>query len=311
MQRLFYKAMGICLAAFLLVPLLSGCKQTTRTMQTNPQEESTAATEPARVKKEGIQTLLISCLEPVEVPQTAGTYRNESRSDFCLLLVIDEKQGKTSAIQLDPGTMVSFRPQGAQEAAEIPLGMVFSYGSGGSDSCLNHTKVVSGLLGGISIDHYMTFTLDSLPIVNDFVGGVTVPAGEDLPDELSGLVQEGFLTLSGEQTAAYFTYRGETDRSNAARMERQNLYIAGLYTPFLKNAQDENFLTKLTLQLGDRLSTDLTLSQMVQMMDTLQAYELDETVVNIQGASTEVDGEFQFRADPDSLSRVLDDYLYQ
>lgn len=308
MRHIFYKYIWITLV-FLALFLLPGCQRSAQSVSES--EEIPVTTEPAQVEREEIQTLLVSCLEPMDVPQNSGAYRNGNKAGFCLLLIMDEKQGKTSAIQLDPGTMVSFLAQGMQEPVEIPLSMVFSYGSGGSDSCLNHSKAVSELLGGVFIDHYMTFTVDALPIVNDLIGGVAVPAAEDLPSELAGLVQEGSLTVSGEQAVEYFTYRGDRDLSNEARMERQNLYIRGLYTPFLKNAQDDNFLTKLTMQLGDRLSTDLTLSQMVQMMDTLQAYKLDETVVRLEGISEEVDGEFQFRVNSDSLKQVLDTYFYQ
>lgn len=309
MRHFFHKEIWITLVTLLALLLLPGCQQSSPAV--SEEETILVATEPVKARKEGIQTLLVSCLEPMEAPQDSGAFRNGNKADFCLLLIIDEKQGEISAIQLDPGTMVSFWAQGAQEPLEIPLSMVFSYGSGGSDSCINHSNAVSDILGGIIIDHYMTFTVDALPIVNDLIGGVTVPAAGGLPDELSGLVQEDSLTLLGEQTIAYFTYCGDGERSNEARMDRQSLYIRGLYTPFLKNTQDDNFLAKLTMQLGERLSTDLTLSQMVQMMDTLQAYKLDETVVRLEGSTEKVDGEFRFRADSDSLKQVLDAYFYQ
>lgn len=295
----------VTLVAFSVLP---GCRQSsTKRLET---EKAPVTTEPTPVQREGMQTLLVSGLEPMEGSQDLGAYRNENKTVFCLLLAIDERQGKTSAIQLDPDTMVPFLSQGAREPAVIPLSTVFSYGSGGSDSCLNQVSAVSGLFGGIFIDHYMTFTVDVLSIVNDLVGGVTVPAADDLPNELSGLVQEGSLTLLGEQAAAYFTYRDERDLSNEARMERQDLYMRGLHAAFLENGQDDHFLTNLTTRLGDRLSTDLTLSQMVQMMDTLQACKPDGTVVQLDGSAEKVNGVFQFRVDSDSLKRVLDAYFY-
>lgn len=308
MRHLFFKEIWITLATLVALSVLPGCQQFSG--KGPVAEEVPVTTDPVPVQRTGMQMLLVSGLEPMEGSKDFGAYRNGNKTVFCLLLIIDEGQGKTSAIQLDPDTMVSFMAQGAKEPVEIPLSTVFSYGSGGSDSCLNQVSAVSGLLGGIFIDHYMTFTVDALSIVNDLMGGVTVPAADDLPNELSGLVQEGSLTLLGEQAAAYFTYRDDGDPSNEARMERQNLYMRGLYTPFLKNAGDNHFLTNLTMRLGDRLSTDLTLSQMVQMMDTLQACKPDGTVVQLDGITEKVDGAFQFRVDSDSLKRVLDTYFY-
>lgn len=93
-------------------------------------------------------------------------------------------------------------------------------------------------------------------------------------------------------------------------MERQRQYMAGLYSPFMENAQDENFLTKLTIQLGDRLSTDLTLSQMLQMLQSLGTYTLDETIVTLQGKASKIDGEFRFYVDGDSLDQTVESLFY-
>lgn len=188
--------------------------------------------------------------------------------------------------------------------------MSFSYGSGGSDSCLNQSKAVSNLLAGIPVDHYMVFTMDSIAVVNDMLGGVTVAIEEDFQSEHPELSKGENLVLMGETAIEFFRYRSEEDVANEVHMERQRRYMAGLYRPFMGNAQNEDFLARLTIQLGDGLSTDLTLSQMVQMLALLESYKLDETILTLSGNASKVDGDFQFHVDKDSLDKMLESLFY-
>lgn len=296
----------------IVLALLSGCSQSSKAAGTSaPTEASIMMTEPTRQPKDGIQTLLVLCLDQFDAPRDSGSYRNKNKADLIMLLIIDEDLGKTTALQLNPDTMVPFSAQGMSDTVDTPLGLVFSYGSGGSDSCLNERKAVSNLLGGIPIDHYMTFTVDSIAIVNDMIGGVTVAAAEEWPDKSTESGNGASLTLWGEDSIEFFSYRDDEDVANEAHMDRQRQYMTGLYSPFLANAQQESFLTKLTLQLGDGFSTDLTLSQMMQMLQSLGMYELEETIVTLQGTASKVDGEFQFYVDADSLDQTVESLFFR
>lgn len=311
MNNLLKKAICILLSAVMLAALVSGCGKLAGAAENSAEETTAVTTVPARQVKDGIQTLLVICLDAFDAPSDSGAYRNGNRADLILLMVIDEALGKTTALQLNPDTMVPFTPPGAYEALEVPLGLVYSYGSGGSDSCLSGSKAVSNLLGGIPIDHYMTFTMDSIPIVNDMIGGVTVDITDDFPEEYPALQKGENVTLSGESAAAFFRFRADDDVDNEAHMERQRGYMAGLYSPFLKNAGQENFLTKLTLQLGERFTTDLTLSQMMQMLQSLETYPLDENILTLRGTAEISDGEFHFHADTDWLNQTAERLFFE
>ena len=130
------------------------------------------------------------------------------------------------------------------------------------------------------------------------------------PEEYPALQKGENVTLSGESAAAFFRFRADDDVDNEAHMERQRGYMAGLYSPFLKNAGQENFLTKLTLQLGERFTTDLTLSQMMQMLQSLETYPLDETIVTLRGTAETSDGQFRFHADTDWLEQLTEQLFF-
>lgn len=296
-------------AALITAAMLTGCDKTSQaapTTETNTVESSA----PSRQLREGVETMLFVFLDERNDAADSGSFRNPSQANLMMLMVVDTQRQKTTALQLNPDTWISFTPPGSSEKLEIPLGMVYSYGSGGSDSCLSGMKAVSELLGGVPIDHYMTFTDDAIAVVNDMVGGVTVTVTEPFPEEYPNLVQGETVTLMGQDAVAYFRYRESGDIENEAHMDRQRQYMVGLFPAFMENAAQEDFLTKVTLQAGEGLSTDLTLSQMVETLELLGKYELEKTVITIPGKAEKVEELYGFRVDKDKMDKVLEELFF-
>ena len=266
------------LLIIMMMALLLGCGR-----QAQPEEpkETAAPTEtvPVRQLREGIQTVLVLCLDDYELPEDASGYRNPGRADFVLLLAVDAQQGTITPVQLNPDTVVSFKAPGAAEPVELPIGQVFSYGSGGSDSFVNLVNSAANLMGITKIDHYLSFTMDSVGIVNDMIGGVTVSAGDFFPAETGA---ESKL-LSGAEAMEFFSFRDAADAANADHMLRQCEYMRAFYGPFMQKTQNDDFLTDVTLQLGERMATDLTLSQLILMFENFSQYRMEEQVLTPAG----------------------------
>ena len=273
-MRLSKKVTALLMGATLLAASLAGCAKDSRSEM--PTTETTCPTEtaailPARAERDGIQTVLAVSLNAF-VLETGG-YRNGNQADMLMLMVIDESLGRVTALQVNPDTIVSF------------AGEVVSYGSGGSDSCLNLLKAVSNLLGGIKIDHYMIFPQGAIEIVSDAMGGLTVTVPEDFAEEHPEFTSGEQALLTGKQAEDFFGFRDPADTSNQLHMARQQQFVTALYMPFVAKMQEDDFLTKLTMKLGDRLSTDLALSQMVQLMEVMDASELVETIEVLPSSS--------------------------
>lgn len=308
MRYLQKKACCAVLALAIAPVLLSGCSYAPEAAEAT--EAFITATEAEKQRKEGLQTLLVVYLEGFDISGDSEGYRNRNRADLIMLMIMDEDAKKTTALQLNPDTAILFCSPGTQEALQLQLGLAFSYGSGGSDSCLNQQRAVSDLLEGISIDHYMMFTTDAIAIVNDMLGGVTVTATEDYAQKQPELSAGDAITLFGEDAVNFFCFREDDDVTNEAHMERQRRYMAGFYTPFLTCTQQENFLTKLTLQLGDGFSTDLTLSQMVQMIQSLGTCPLDTSIVTIPGSAEKETDNVWFYIDEEQLSKTVNNLFF-
>lgn len=286
----------LVLAIMILWAVMPGCG---KSAESPKQETEPVVTETARQWKENLQTILVMVTDEYDHSNTSGSYRNGSRVDFLLLLVVDETAEKVNTLQLNPDAVIPFSIPGQNKEVNIPLGQIYSYGSGGSDSYLNICKAVSNVIDGVPVNHYLSFTMDAIGIVSNALEGVSLADSADT------------VTLQGEDAVTFFRTREADDISNEVHMKHQRQFMLGMYYPFMSSAQEDDFLTTLTLQLGERMATDMTLSQMLPMFETLAAYEMEEEVLTISGEAEFADREHWFYMDEDSLESVLDVLITQ
>lgn len=300
------------LGLFLLLVLMisvcfSGCGDTASAEITQP--APTVASMETTSPRKDLETILVMGLDKNERSEMLEGYVNKTQSDFLLLLVIDRENRSINSLQINRDTMTEitrlgvFGGSAGKYTAQIAL--AHAYGSGGSDSALNAVKAVSNFLGGVKIDHYMTFTMDSVALVNDMVGGVTVFIEDDFSEMDPSLVQGQEITLKGEQALHFVRGRSNVaDGTNLNRMARQRQYMMGLYEKIMAAAaQDEAFPEKLVKKLADAFDTDLSVYQLDSLFDTLLECKMGE-ILTIEGEN--VRGEFmEFYADPDSVARAV------
>lgn len=300
------------LGLFLLLVLMisvcfSGCGDTASAEITQP--APTVASMETTSPRKDLETILVMGLDKNERSEMLEGYVNKTQSDFLLLLVIDQENRSINSLHINRDTMTEITRLGVFGGAAgkytAQIALAHAYGSGGSDSALNAVKAVSNFLGGVKIDHYMTFTMDSVALVNDMVGGVTVLIEDDFSEMDPSLVQGQEITLKGEQ-ALHFV-RGRTnvaDGTNLNRMARQRQYMMGLYEKIMAAAaQNEAFPEKLVKKLADAFDTDLSVYQLDSLFDTLLECKMGE-ILTIEGEN--VRGEFmEFYADPDSVAQAV------
>ena len=300
------------LGLFLLLVLMisvcfSGCGDTASAEITQP--APTVASMETTSPRKNLETILVMGLDKNERSEMLEGYVNKTQSDFLLLLVIDQENRSINSLQINRDTMTEITRLGVFGGATgkytAQIALAHAYGSGGSDSALNAVKAVSNFLGGVKIDHYMTFTMDSVALVNDMVGGVTVFIEDDFSEMDPSLVQGQEITLKGEQALHFVRGRSNVaDGTNLNRLARQRQYMMGLYEKIMAAAaQDEAFPEKLVKKLADAFDTDLSVYQLDSLFDTLLECKMGE-ILTIEGEN--VRGEFmEFYADPDSVAQAV------
>ncbi len=264
--------------------------------------------------REGIETILIMGVDDYGRDMLTEGYLNYMQSDFLLLAVVDEAKQTVEMLHLNRDTMTKINRLGVfgnTAGGYIgQLALAHAYGSGGSDSNLNSVRAVSNLLGGIKIDHYMTFTMESVITINDAVGGVTVTVEDDLTSADPAFVQGEEINLMGDLALKFVQSRmSVADGTNMNRMARQRQYLSALFEKAITAmTADEEFASKLILKLGDQFTTDYSVYQMEDLADTVAKCSI-EPFVTIEGKN--VVGKFmEFHPDPDSLHDVVRDLFY-
>lgn len=256
--------------------------------------------------REGIQTLLLMGLDKYERPENAIGYTNKLQSDFLLLVVIDENAKTVELLHLNRDTMTTIRRLGVGGGAAGTftgqLALAHTYGSGGSDSCLNAVKAVSTLLDGVPIDHYMTLTMDAVGQINDLVGGVSVTVLDDFSEIDPALEQGKEVTLRGDQALVYVRTRlGLEDSSNLHRMERQRQYLAALYAKLMERSRaNGDFLAKTLLTVSDSMVSDCTVNQLETLGDLLTQCTI-APIRTLEGKAVLGEEYIEFYVDEDSL----------
>lgn len=314
-------ALILFLVSFMLIVLvISGCSWTAPAdVQSELATLSVIETEPEQPQKllrKGIQTILVMGLDEYERPEKPEGYMNGMLSDFLLLVVVDEANQKIEALHINRDTMTKVPRLGvfgdAAGSFTGQIALAHTYGSGGSDSCLNTVKAVSKFLGGVKIDHYMSFTMSSVGIINDMVGGVTVRINDDFSevDPTMEIGQE--ITLKGDQALLYVrTRRDVGDQTNIGRMERQREYMHAMYQQVASTAlQDENFVKNLVLKLSDSFMTDFTISQMEKLSQTMVNCSMSP-FLTIAGEARVGERYMEFYPDPASVQSAVDQLFYE
>ena len=266
--------------------------------------------------KQDIETILFMGLDKFEdqIQEQSG-YLNDQQADFNLLIVIDHETGTCQALQLNRDTMCQITELGvagdAAQKSTAQLALAHTYGSGGSDSCINQKRAVSDLLYGVTIDHYVALAMDAVPVINDAVGGVTLQCMDDLTSYDPALTEGADITLMGDQALYYVRARMNAgDQTNIRRMERQRQYMLELWKKVsAAETQDANFLARLVLNLGDKLQTDCSSTQMQTMFDAVNGLDVNE-IRTIDGESVKGEQFMEFYVDDAALQRTVIDLFY-
>lgn len=190
------------------------------------------------------------------------------------------------------------------------LTLAYAYGDGREKSCDLMMDAVSGLLGGMKIDHYIAANIEVINILNDGVGGVTVTvpsAGMEKKD--AAFVEGATVTLQGEQVESFVRYRdiGET-HSAIYRMSRQREYMTKFFDTVKKKAsRDSGIVTKLLGQVEEYMVTDMGKEEYLKVaMDALEMEKLAEEDIRVvpgQAVMTEMYDEYH--VDQDALRQIV------
>ncbi len=267
------------------------------------------------VLKDDIETILIIGLDKFEKGEDVS-YNNDKQADFLVLLVIDNTNQSCQAIHINRDTMVEIDVLGVAgdkiDTTVKQIALSHTYGNGREVSCRNTANAVSGLLLGMEVDHYVSVTMEAVPVYNDLIGGVTLEVLDDFTGIDDTLVKGETVTLTGEQALCYVRSRyGLEDSTNQRRMERQKQYLEALHSKSRQLvAEDDSFIASTALKMTDYLVSDCSGNRLEALLNRLSEYDIN-TVLDISGNSVVGEEFMEFYPDEDSVMNIVVECFYE
>ncbi len=266
------------------------------------------------VLKENVETILVLGLDEVSSADESS-YNNSKQADFLMLYVLDNDANTCSAIHINRDTMAQINVLGVAgdriDTVTKQIALSHTYGNGKEVSCRNTANAVSQLLMNVDVDHFVSVSLDAVPVFNNLVGGVTVEVLDDFGAVDPTLVKGEKVKLSDEQALKYIQGRyGVGDQTNNSRMARQRQYLKALYEQFCEKAsKDESFSADAALKITDYIVSDCSVNKLEGYLNKIPSYEF-LGITDIEG-ETKMGGEFvEFYPDEQSIKQAVIDTFY-
>lgn len=265
---------------------------------------------------DNIETILVMGIDTDGNIGQTGKYVNNSQADVIYLFVIDNKAKTYRTLQLNRNTITGIKTLSADGRdtgiTNMQLSLSHSYGRDDSDRCLNTVDAVSALLCDIDIDHYVSLTMDAIPVLNDSVGGVTVTVPEDMTAADPSFVKGATVTLHGDQAEKFVRSRMSLPNdTNEFRMQRQQLFMSDWRDKVnSKIGGDLGFALNMILNISPYMVSDMSVNALADFANTLSDYE-DLGSMSPEGEVR--DGELfkEFIVDQDDLEDKVVELFYE
>ncbi len=265
--------------------------------------------------RQDITTVLVMGIDRYGPVEDSEAYNNTGAADVNILVIIDETAEAVDLLYLNRDTMVEMPVLGlgGRHAGTYfgQLALAHTYGSGLQDSCENSRETISSLLGGIEIDYYVSMNMDTIGIMNDAVGGVTVDVTEDF-SQVDPTIPMGTVTLHGEQAVNYVRTRKDVgDQLNLSRIDRQKEYIDGFTHAFMSAYEaDGDIAADVYKQISPYIVTDLSVNVLNGMLEYYGDYSVNRVVTppgdNVMGQQY-----FEFYAHEEALREMSLELFYE
>ena len=160
------------------------------------------------------------------------------------------------------------------------------------------------LIHGLTVDHYVTMSLDAIPILNDAVGGVRVTVEDDF-SAIDPEIKIGEMVLHGQQALTFVQTRKDVgSQMNVSRMDRQKEYMRG-FEEALSTAIEDNgtFVLDTYDAVSPYIVSDCTVNTLSLLVDRFSEYELGE-VITPEGENVRGEEYMEFYLDEEKFDEL-------
>lgn len=264
---------------------------------------------------EDVVNILFMGVDKESLGDNNGVVGSGGQADTVILLSLDVKNNKYTVINISRDTYTDigvYSTDGKYKGVEKhQLCLAYSYGDGMETSCENTKKAVSSLLFNIPITAYYSLERSAISILNDEIGGVTVPEFDE-----NGKDTGKTKLLEGYEAYDYIHYRDISKLdSNNVRMKRQTAYLKAFASKFISETKQDLGVPVSFFNTSQQYScTNLTVTDVTYLTTQIFSNRSDIKPVfkSIEGKveKDETDGKAIFIPDEEKLTQLAIDTFY-
>lgn len=242
------------------------------------------------------------------------------QADAILLIVANPHTESIQVININRDSMTDievYDTDGGYAGKEKrQIALQYAYGDGRVSSCELMEKAVSELFYGIPIHGYVALDMESIPTLNDSVGGVTVTVPEDMTKYKSGWSEGAEITLKGNDALLFVREREDESAelgTNLRRILRQKQYLAAFADRMKAKTKDDiTFPITLYGKVQKHMVTSFSVDEITYLASTLLGY--DFSMDNINGVPGEMamgEKNEEYYMDDEALRNLIIETFYE
>lgn len=242
------------------------------------------------------------------------------QADAVMLIVVNPHTKQIEIINVNRDSMVEvelYDTEGGYAGTKtLQIALQYAYGDGRIRSCELMEQAVSDLFYGIPIHGYVALDMESIPTINDMVGGVDVVVQEDMTKYKADWYEGASIHLNGKDALLYIREREEESAelgTNLKRIERQKQYLAQFVNKLKeKTKADITFPLNLYGKVQKHMVTSFSLDEITYLASTLIGYDFSmENVSTIQGEMKMGEKNEEFYVDDEVLRKKIIETFYE
>lgn len=235
------------------------------------------------------------------------------QSDAIFVVAYDRKEETAQILTIPRDTMTTIYIYNIDGTYVTPqtdhLTLQYAYGDGREMSCKITRDAVSNLLYGVPIIGYTAINLDSIPLLVDAVGEVTLTVPDDSMEDVNPEYKKGAeITLTSENAESYIRHRDTHAHHQAlVRMERQKSFINAFADRVLElQAKDPHTVTDIYETIKPHMVTNMSNDIFLDLAGAKRVGEI--RTIPGEGVTTELFDEYH--VDDKALYELILDVFY-
>ena len=247
-----------------------------------------------------------------DIMQERQTLRG-GQSDSIFLLSYDRKEETVRSISIPRDTMTTISVYNQNRkyvgTTQDHLTLQYAYGDGREMSCKLTRDAVSNLLYGVPIIGYTAINLESIPLLVDAVGGVTLTVPDDSMEDIKPEFKKGAeITLTSENAEVYLRHRDTHSHHQAlVRMERQKSFVNAFTDRVVAlQREDPHTVTDIYETLKPHMVTNMSNDIYLDLVGA----ERVGSIQTIPGEGVATDLFDEYHVDEKALYELVLDFFY-